>query len=533
MLAYSVVLTTVFFFPNIPGMQDPIGCVERVKAGSPESSDSDSVDGNGPSKAPSLVPKGTDLGKRVLFFSSHDKKEKYGVLRYVGEPEFAEGTWCGIELDKPDGKNNGSRHGIRYFTCDPNHGVFVPLTKVELDMSRRSRSRPNSAPSSRTPSVERTPRKPKTLAPAAGSGKPQLSTYMLQQELVNRLSTPTIQKRKTGPQTPGRGGPMKAFATKGVGMESPATQHKKPTLTPFKSGGIQKAVSSENLRSLKEKEKRSQPGGMTGGKKSSSQKDLRSSSTTATSGSSKGMSSGLQGKGRRKPVRANSHSDLFDNGSTNGGSSSIKSKTSSDVNFRRSADLSSLSDTQLMRSWPRTSTPGNRSDQTPDGCSSPEGAELSDSRSTTSSTGDAISSFSEKTDTDSTPATQERGFIVTPNDSLSATTSSSSLVNGSVSLDSPPTGLVTQTSQFVRNERKTPSVEMCRVASPDGANSKQVYKNRPSGSATLPHPLTLQAAGLTNGVSENGVENGSGNSTLLLSPNSFKKSFLGPNVTVS
>lgn len=519
-------------------MQDPIGCVERGKAGSPESSDSDSIDGNGPSKAPSLVPKGTDLGKRVLFYSSHDKKEKYGVLRYVGEPEFAEGTtWCGIELDKPDGKNNGSRHGIRYFTCEQNHGVFVPLSKVELDTSRRSRSRPNSAPSSRTPSVERTPRKPKTMTShAAGSGKPQLSSYMLQQELVNRLATPTIQKRKAGQTTPGRGGPMKAFATKGVGMESPPTLHsnKKPTLAPFKSGGIQKAVSSENLRSLKEKEKKTQPGGMTG-KKSSSQKDLRSSGTTTTTISGKGISSVLQGKNRRKPVRTNSHSDLFDNGSTNGvsGGKNSKSKTSSDMNFRKSADLSSLSDSQLLGNWPRTSTPGNRSDQTPDGCSSPEGAEMSDSHSITSSSGDTISSFSEKTDTDNnTPATQERGFIVTPNGSLSAKSSSSS-VNGSIPLDSPPTGLVTPTSQFVRNEKKAPSVEMCRVASPDGGNSKQVYKNRPSGSATLPHPLTLQTAGLTNGVSENGIENGSSNSTLLLSPNSFKKNFLGPNVTVS
>ena len=511
-------------------MQDSIGCVERVKAGSPESSDSDSVDGNGPSKAPSLVPKGTDLGKRVLFYSSHDKKEKYGVLRYVGEPEFAEGTWCGIELDKPDGKNNGSKHGIRYFNCEQNHGVFVPLAKVELDTSRRSRSRPNSAPSSRTPSVERTPRKPKTMASGAGSGKPQLSSYMLQQELVNRLATPTIQKRKPVAHTPGRGGPMKAFATKGVGMESPATQHKKPTLAPFKSGGIQKAVSSENLRSLKEKEKKTQPGGMTG-KKSSSQKDLRSSGTTTTTTSGKGISSGFQGRNRRKPVRTNSHSDLFDSGSTNSGGSNNKSKTSSDMNYRKSTDLSSLSDTQLICSWPRTSTPGNRSDQTPDGCSSPEGAELSDSRSTTSSTGDTLSSFSEKTGTDNTPATQERGFVVTPNGSLSATKSSS--VNGTMPLDSPPTGLVTPTSQFVRNEKKSPSVEMCRVASPDGANSKHVYKNRPSGSATLPHPLTLQAAGLTNGVSENGIENSGSNSTLLLSPNSFKKNFLGPNVTVS
>ena len=507
-------------------MQDTIGHVERVKAGSPESSDCDSADGGVPSKRPSLVPTHTDLGKRVLFYSSHDKKDKYGTLRFVGETEFAEGVWCGIELDKPDGKNNGSRHGIRYFTCEQNYGVFVPLSKVELDTSRRSRSRPNSAPSSRAPSVERTPKKPKTMTPTA-QPQPQLSPFILQQKLVNRLAAPGIQKRKSSPQSPAvRGGPMKAFATKGVGVESPANMHssKKPNLAPFKSGGIQKAVSSENLRSLKDKEKRTQPGGMSG-KKSSSQKDLRSSSTTTSTG--KGISPSLQGKNRRKPVRANSHSDLLDNGSTGsvGGGNSNKSKTSSDKNFiRRSADLSSLSDTQIYR-WPRTSTPGDRNDQTPDGCSSPEGAEMSDSRSTTSST---VSSFSEKMDTD-TPATQERGFIATPNNSLAVTSSS---VNGSVSLDSPPTGLVTLTSQFARSERKAPSVDMCRVTLPDEENSKQVYKNRPSGSATLPHPLTLQTARLTNGVSENGIENSS-NGSLLLSPNGFKKHFLGPSVTVS
>ena len=500
-----------------------------MNAGSPDSSsDCDSTDG--PAKAPQLVPKGTDLGKRVLFFSLHDKKDKYGVLRFVGETEFAEGVWCGIELDKPDGKNNGSKHGIRYFTCEANHGVFVPLSKCELDVSRRSRSRPNSAPSSRTPSVERTAKKVKTMTPVAGSGKPP---YKLQQELVSRLSTP-IQKRKPNQQPSSARGPMRAFATKGV--EAPITQPhgKKPTLTPFKSGGIQKAVSSENLRSLKEKEKKSQNGGIAG-KKSSSQKDLRLSTSNLTTIGKGRPSSDV--KGRRKPARANSYSELFDSessisttSSSSGGKNKtcVKAKTPSSTAFRRSAaDLTSFSDTQLL-SWPRTSTPGDRNDQTPDGCSSPEGAEISDSQSSTSSTTDTTSSCFEKMDTD-TPPTQERGFIETPDNSHSTSQPSA---NGSVCLKSPPTGLVTQTSQFVRNEKKTPSVDMCQVATPDSGSAlpKQVFKNRPSGTATLPHPLTLQTAGstLTNGGSENGV-----NDSSLLSPTSFMEQFLGPNISVS
>ena len=509
-------------------VQDPMDSCDRVKAGSPESSDCDSTDGAGHNAQ--LIPKHTDLGKRVLFFSSHDKKDKYGVLRYLGEPEFAEGIWCGIELDKSDGKNNGSKHGIRYFNCDANHGVFVPLAKVELDQSRRSRSRPNSAPSSRTPSTDRGTKKAKTMTPVHGSGKPHLNTFSFQQDLVSRLSTPTLSKRKPGQQPSAGRGPMKAFATKGI--ETPVSQKsgKKPNLAPFKSGGIQKAVSSENLRSLKDKEKRLPTGGMSG-KKSSSQKDLRSTSTGMSGG--KGVPAG-QVKGRRKPARANSYSDLFDVDSSNTTTSSSSGVGSNSVGgknknkIRRSADLSSLSDTQVYGNWPRTSTPGNRSDQTPDGCSSPEGAEISDSHSTTSSTTDTTSSCFDKMDTN-TPATVERGFMATPSDTPPTNTSAN---DGSVSLDSPPTGLVTQTSQFVRNERKTPSVDMCRVASPDGSSAlpKQVYKNRPSGSATLPHPLTLQAAGsmIANGSVENGGDHGS-----LLSPISFMKQFLGRDASVS
>ena len=43
--------------------------------------------------------------------------------------------WCGIELDEATGRNNGSARGIRYFSCDQDHGIFVLLNRVEL--SRR------------------------------------------------------------------------------------------------------------------------------------------------------------------------------------------------------------------------------------------------------------------------------------------------------------------------------------------------------------------------------------------------------------
>ena len=41
------------------------------------------------------------------------------------------GEWAGIVLDTPVGKNDGAVAGIRYFQCQPNHGVFVKLEKLK------------------------------------------------------------------------------------------------------------------------------------------------------------------------------------------------------------------------------------------------------------------------------------------------------------------------------------------------------------------------------------------------------------------
>lgn len=37
-----------------------------------------------------------------------------GVIRYIGETDFAKGEWCGVELDEPLGKNDGAVAGTRY-----------------------------------------------------------------------------------------------------------------------------------------------------------------------------------------------------------------------------------------------------------------------------------------------------------------------------------------------------------------------------------------------------------------------------------
>ena len=55
-----------------------------------------------------------------------------GVIRYIGEAEFGEGIWLGVELRKPKGKNDGSVNGKRYFTCPENCGILVKPSRVSL-----------------------------------------------------------------------------------------------------------------------------------------------------------------------------------------------------------------------------------------------------------------------------------------------------------------------------------------------------------------------------------------------------------------
>ncbi|XP_071124526.1 CAP-Gly domain-containing linker protein 1-like isoform X11 [Mytilus edulis] len=55
---------------------------------------------------------------------------KSGTLLYFGKTHIASGFWCGIELDEPDGKHDGSVEGVRYFDCRVGHGIFAPADRV-------------------------------------------------------------------------------------------------------------------------------------------------------------------------------------------------------------------------------------------------------------------------------------------------------------------------------------------------------------------------------------------------------------------
>ncbi|KAF9438542.1 Kinesin protein 1B [Entomortierella beljakovae] len=84
--------------------------------------------------SPAIVPPSLDnfeIGDRVIV----ESMDIVGILRFIGPTEFKSGTWAGIELDTPTGKNDGSVGEVVYFQCRPKYGIFVlagKLAKSEL-----------------------------------------------------------------------------------------------------------------------------------------------------------------------------------------------------------------------------------------------------------------------------------------------------------------------------------------------------------------------------------------------------------------
>ncbi|XP_022079440.1 CAP-Gly domain-containing linker protein 1-like isoform X3 [Acanthaster planci] len=103
---------------------------------------------------------------------------RVGTLEFKGKTHFSQGCLCGIRLDEPLGKHDGSVDGIQYFKCSPSHGIFIHAFKVqavnsagevkplELAPNTSGKLRPSSQPGSGKES------KPSSKIPALGvSGK--------------------------------------------------------------------------------------------------------------------------------------------------------------------------------------------------------------------------------------------------------------------------------------------------------------------------------------------------------------------------
>ncbi|KAF3912960.1 hypothetical protein ABW21_db0206811 [Orbilia brochopaga] len=63
-----------------------------------------------------------------------DSMERRGQVAYVGQVDTIPqgGTWVGVRLDEPTGKNDGSIDGIKFFDAKRNHGIFVRPSRVTV-----------------------------------------------------------------------------------------------------------------------------------------------------------------------------------------------------------------------------------------------------------------------------------------------------------------------------------------------------------------------------------------------------------------
>ena len=82
--------------------------------------------------APATKSSDFQIGERVFLLGL----KRWGTVKFVGDTLFSDGIWIGAELSDMIGRNDGSVQGHRYFTCKPNHGVFIrPKSCVKGDKS--------------------------------------------------------------------------------------------------------------------------------------------------------------------------------------------------------------------------------------------------------------------------------------------------------------------------------------------------------------------------------------------------------------
>ncbi|EPZ32953.1 CAP Gly-rich domain-containing protein [Rozella allomycis CSF55] len=131
-----------------------------------------------------------EIGQRVLLGNNLE-----GVIRYVGNADFATGIWVGIELDEPTGKNNGTVQGTQYFVCEDKHGIFVRpamILKILGDGEKEGNmSKPDVAVSENAKRTSASVRDRHSVGPIRTSVRPSITA----RDISQRNSMPPVLPR--------------------------------------------------------------------------------------------------------------------------------------------------------------------------------------------------------------------------------------------------------------------------------------------------------------------------------------------------
>ncbi|KAG2022561.1 hypothetical protein CC2G_000299 [Coprinopsis cinerea AmutBmut pab1-1] len=154
-----------------------------------------------------------------------------GVVRFVGPTSFQIGKWVGVELDEPNGKNDGSVQGVQYFTCKPGHGVFLRQSQIkathgsELDI-------PPPSPSIQGPPTPRLATAPRPGHKRTGSGILRSSSIRSQPSRQDSLSSSNVSTRSSSPAKPSAIQTLSLSASRSLRQPPPASPTKRTAMGP-------------------------------------------------------------------------------------------------------------------------------------------------------------------------------------------------------------------------------------------------------------------------------------------------------------
>ncbi|CAJ0571438.1 unnamed protein product, partial [Mesorhabditis spiculigera] len=53
------------------------------------------------------------------------------MIKYLGEVNWAKGSYAGVQFHKRVGRHGGEVKGVKYFSCPPGHGLYIPVQKPQ------------------------------------------------------------------------------------------------------------------------------------------------------------------------------------------------------------------------------------------------------------------------------------------------------------------------------------------------------------------------------------------------------------------